>query len=177
LTEKELVQRCIKGNREAQRELFDKYSGRLHTVCRRYARDEPEAEDFLQEGLIVIYKKLNTFKFKGSLMGWMRTVVVNVSLRQLQKRKKNLAQDIDQINEPGFEQDMLAALTQEEILKEIQKLPEGYRIVFNLYVIEGYKHNEIAKMLEIGESTSRSQLTKARRLLQKSLMHLQSIFI
>jgi len=141
-------------------------------------RDDLEAEDVLQEGFVLIFKKLDTFEFKGALFNWMRMVVVNVALRKLQKRsRKDTIYNLDDVVEPSTDEDQISALAAEEILALIQELPDGYRSVFNLYVVEGYKHNEIAEKLNIGESTSRSQLTKAKRMLQKSLTGLKSVMI
>ena len=154
------------------------YSGKLFTVCRRYTKDDLEAEDVIQDGFVLIFKKLNTFQFKGSLYNWMRTIMVNVALRKLQKKsRRDTSYNLEEVREPIYEADYIANMSAEEILGHIQRLPEGYRNVFNLYVMEGYKHHEIAQMLKIGESTSRSQLTKARKMLQKSLAGLKYMLI
>jgi RNA polymerase sigma-70 factor (ECF subfamily) len=161
-----------------QKLLFDKYSSKLFTVCRRYTRDDLEAEDVMQEAFVLVFKKLDTFEFKGSLQNWMRTIMVNVALRKLQKKsRRDTSYNLEQIEEPSYEEDFIASMSADEIIKHVQRLPDGYRNVFNLYVIEGYKHNEIGELLNIGESTSRSQLTKARRMLQKSLEGLKYMLI
>ena len=168
MDDRQLVEGCLKGQSEMQKLLYDKYSSKLFTVCRRYTRDDLEAEDVIQEGFVLVFSKLDTFGFKGSLYNWMRTVMVNVALRKLQKKsRRDTSYNLEQVPEPTYEDDVIATLSAEEIITHVQQLPDGYRNVFNLYVIEGYKHNEIAKLLDIGESTSRSQLTKARRMLQK----------
>lgn len=173
-----LIEGCLKGQSHMQKLLYDKYSGKLFTVCRRYTKDGLEAEDVIQEGFILVFKKLDTFRFKGSLYGWMRTIMVNVALRKLQKKsRKDTSYNLEQINEPSYEIDVIASMSAEEIIKHVQALPTGYRNVFNLYVMEGYKHHEIAELLNIGESTSRSQLTKARRMLQKALHGLKYMLI
>ncbi len=178
MDDRQLISGCLKGEPTMQRQLFDKYGGKLFTVCRRYTRDDLEAEDILQEGFVLVFKKLDTFGFKGSLYNWMRTIMVNVALRKLQKKgRKETIYNLDEVYEPSFEEQHIASLAAEEIMEHIQQLPDGYRNVFNLYVIEGYKHHEIAEKLEIGESTSRSQLTKARRMLQKSLEGLKYMLI
>ena len=178
MDDRQIVEGCLKGHGSTQKLLFDKFSGKLFTVCRRYTKDDLEAEDVMQEGFVLVFKKLDTFQFKGSLHNWMRTIMVNVALRKLQKKsRRDTSYNLDQIEEPSYEANIIASMSAEEIIKHVQKLPEGYRNVFNLYVIEGYKHNEIGKLLNIGESTSRSQLTKARRMLQKSLEGLKYVLI
>lgn len=178
MEDKQIVSGCIEGDAAIQKILFDKYSSRLFTVCRRYCRDDLEAEDVLQEGFVLIFRKIDTFGFRGSLYGWMRTIMVNVALRMIQKKsRRDTIYNFEDAAEPMHDEDVISNLSAEEIIQHVQNLPEGYRNVFNLYVVEGYKHHEIAEMLEIGESTSRSQLTKARRMLQKSLAGLKYMFI
>lgn len=178
MDDRQIVAGCLKGDEKLQKLLYDKYSGKLFTVCRRYTRDDLEAEDVLQDGFVLVYNKLDSFAFKGSLYGWMRMIMVNVALRKLQKKsRRDTNYILDQIEEPSYETDHIAVMSAEEILEHVRELPDGYRNVFNLYVIEGYKHNEIAELLDIGESTSRSQLTKARRMLQKSLEGLKYMLI
>ena len=178
MDDRQIVAGCLKGEAAMQKLLFDTYSGKLFTVCRRYTRDDLEAEDVLQEGFVLVFKKLDTFGFKGALYNWMRMIMVNVALRKLQKKsRKDTVYNLQEVSEPAFEEDHIASMSAEEILSHVQKLPEGYRNVFNLYVVEGFKHHEIAEKLNIGESTSRSQLTKARRMLQKSLAGLKYMLI
>lgn len=178
LEDKKIVSGCIEGDAAVQKLLFEKYSGRLFSVCRRYCRDDLEAEDVLQEGFVLIFNKIDTFSFRGSLFNWMRTIMVNVALRKIQKKsRRDTIYNFEEAPEPVYNEDFIANLSADEIIQHVQRLPEGYRNVFNLYVIEGYKHHEIAEMLDIGESTSRSQLTKARKMLQKSLAGLKYVFI
>ncbi len=161
-----LIQACIKANKSAQKELYNRYGPQLYTICRRYAMDGYEADDFMQEGFLIIYKKLHTYKGTGNFKGWLRRVMVNSCLRQIQKRK--LTSDIheEQCSMPNrYQANALDRLQEEDLIQLINQLPDGYRMVFNLYVIEGYKHKEIAKLLSIEESTSRSQLTKAKKYL------------
>lgn len=146
------------------------------TVCRRYAGDPTEAEDMLQESFIRIFSNIAQYRFDGSLEGWIRRIVINTALRILQKKKLRFS-DIDE--ELDLQQSMtvdaFTALSAEELLKLISGLPDGYRIVFNLYVLEGYDHNEIATMLDINASTSRSQLAKARKVLQTQIENLAKL--
>ena len=146
------------------------------TVCRRYARDLHEAEDILQEAFIRIFKNVGQYRFEGSLEGWIRRIVVHTALRVLQTGKVRLTEMDEQIGaDHPVDAEALTALHTEELLKLVSALPDGYRIVFNLYVLEGYDHNEIAAMLKITAGTSRSQLAKARRLLQTQIENLQKL--
>ena len=170
MKDQQLVRACINSDRNAQKFLFDKYAEKMMAVCRRYARNQMDAEDIMQGGFVRVFEKLHTFKFKGSLEEWIRRIMVNMAIRHYQKvsYKREVIGVEDHQNAP-VEAEVLHHMSETEILKEIDKLPDGYRIVFNLYVIEEYKHFEISEMLGIGESASRSQLVKARKLLQKSL--------
>lgn len=173
-TEKELVALCLKGDRISCKELFDLYSKKMMSLCYRFARDKNEAEDMLQEGFIRIFNKLDLYSGEGSLEAWMRRVMINTALKY---RQKNIGRhnynELD-TNSHLFDPSptIIDELSREEITKLIHELPSGYKTVFNLYVIEGYSHKEIAEMLGIGESTSRSQLVKARALLKDQLLKL-----
>jgi RNA polymerase sigma factor (sigma-70 family) len=140
-------------------------------LCMRYAQDRAEAEDMLQEGWIRVFDNIKSFRFQGSLEGWIRKVMVTTALKQLRKAKPteelNFSHDFEESPELP---DAIAHLQEQEIIRHIEGLPEGYRIVFNLYVIEGYRHTEIAELLGIEESTSRSQLVKARKWLQEKIL-------
>lgn len=176
LTESELVKGCIREDKFCQRELFCRYSGKMMTVCLRYARHRHEAEDMLQDAFIRVFDHLFQFEHKGSLEGWIRRIVVTTALKYYQRvrfqREETGSETIpDQITEP----DALSNLGEAEILKLIAALPDGYRLVFNLYVMEGYSHKEIAEQLHIQESTSRSQLVKARGMLQEQIIQLYQI--
>ena len=178
MTEAEIIKGCIQKNVRCQRLLFDAYAGRLMTVCLRYAGDIPEAEDMLQDSFIRIFEAIHQYRFEGSFEGWLRKVVVNICLKTLQKRKIKFA-DISMLEATtdAAQQQAIGNLTEDELIKLISGLPDGYRIVFNLYVIEGYSHDEIAQMLNIEAATSRSQLSKARKMLQKQILLHQKIAI
>lgn len=168
MTERELIEGCKKGKRHCEREIFYRYAGRLLTVCRRYARHPMEAEDWLQDGFVRIFEKIGQFNYEGSFEGWMRRVVINVALRHLQKADfRNSPADLSDDLDVSVDPEVVSRLSEENLLQLINKLPDGYKLVFNLHAIEGFSHQEIAVMLQIEESTSRSQLTKARRLLQR----------
>ncbi len=158
--------------------LFTMFAGKMMAVCLRYARSQEEAEDMLQEGFIRVFSNLQQFKFEGSFEGWIRRVMVNNALKALEKKKINFLEvsgkhEYSQSLEPAA----YTGLGEEELLKMINALPDGYRVVFNLNVIEGYSHEEIGKMLNIQPSTSRSQLVKARKMLQKQVLQLQKIAV
>lgn len=171
-----LVTGCVKQDPIAQKELVEKFSSMLYTVCLRYMGDSHTAKDILQDSFIRIFKGIHTFDSeRGSLQGWMRRVTINVALKQIKKNKKRQESEIGD-NEIGMEKqpvitDQLAA---EDLLKVVQTLPEGYRQIFNLSVVEGYNHREIGKMLDIEEVTSRSQLSRAKQLLRKKLQNMQT---
>jgi RNA polymerase sigma-70 factor (ECF subfamily) len=159
--------------------LFETYAGRLLTICRRYATDNGEAEDVLQESLVKIFNNLDQFRFECPLEGWMRRIVVNTALRSCKKNKIHF-QDINENvldNHQSFDPSVYGELGEEDILKIICRLPDGYKMVFNLYVIDGYSHEEIATMLGIREGTSRSQLAKARRLLQRLILERNKVMV
>ncbi len=148
----------------------------MMTVCRRYLRDPKEAEDILQEAFIKVFMSLSRYRHEGSLEGWIRRIVVHTALRVLQKKKiqwADIEQEADTLQSDDI--DALAAISAEELLRLISDLPDGYRIVFNLSVVEGYDHKEIASMLNITPVTSRSQLLKARKALQTQIENLKKL--
>ncbi|MCB0594986.1 MAG: sigma-70 family RNA polymerase sigma factor [Lewinellaceae bacterium] len=178
MTEKELIKGCIQEDRYYQQELFRRYAGKMLVVCMRYARHEMEAEDLLQDAFIKVFDNLNKFEFKGSFEGWVRRIVINTALKNYSKKSFKQEQiGLENYPDPPLEPEAYAHLQEEELLRLIAKLPEGYRLVFNLNAIEGYSHKEIADMLGIQESTSRSQLVKARKMLQAMIIDLQKIAV
>lgn len=173
MTERQLIEGCKKGDRNCEYQLFRQYGGTLLSVCRRYARNEQEAEDWLQDGFIRIFDKLDQYRFEGSFEGWMRRVVVTTALKKFQKKSfKNEIAGMEFVPDTPVEPTVFSNLGTETLMEMISKLPDGYRVVFNLFAIEGYSHREIAQELGIEDSTSRSQLTKARRLLQQQVLEL-----
>jgi len=176
LNQKELIAGCIRGDRNCHLELFQQYSGKLLGVCIRYTRHRMEAEDILQDAFIKIFTNLHKYEGKGSFEGWMRRIVVNTALKNYHKssyQKEKIG--LEDYQEGALDPVVISTLHEEEILNVVAKLPDGYRIVFNLYVIEGYSHREIAEQLKIQESTSRSQLVKARKMLQSKITQLMRI--
>lgn len=165
-----LVQGCKNGDPKSQKALFEQFYGLLLGICLRYTEDRDEAKDVLQEGFVKIFNHIPNFEFTGSFEGWMKRIMINTAIDQYRKNKNEpYLQDIDDSPEPGISEEGLENLKEEDLIKIIQALPEGYRMVFNLYVVEGYNHQEIAEMLNINEGTSKSQLAKAKKMLQQKL--------
>lgn len=178
MSEQDLIAGCLRENRECQAIVFQRYAGKMLSVCMRYARHRMEAEDMLQDAFIRVFDHIAQFQYHGSFEGWIRRIVVNTALKKYQQ--KSFRDEIIGIEE-GYdlqlEPSIYADLHEEELLNLIAQLPDGYRVVFNLYAIEGYSHAEIAQMLGIEESTSRTQLLKARRILQDQIVKMQKIAV
>jgi RNA polymerase sigma-70 factor (ECF subfamily) len=178
LSEKEIIEGCKKGKRRAQHALYNKYCGSMFGVALRYSRNKSEAEDVLQEAFIRIFKYIVDFEGRneGSLTAWVKTIVINTTLSHNRNNKKHhYTEDVDDVQvgeKPIFDVSSDLDLTVERknmVMKAMQKLPDGYRTVFNLYSVEGYSHKEIAEILDISENTSKSQLSKARKYLRTLL--------
>lgn len=178
MTETELIQGCVRGNRDCQQVIFRKYAGKMLALALRYAKHQMEAEDIVQEAFIRVFDHMHTFEHKGSFEGWIKRIVINVALKNFSRKRFSQEQiGIDQDFDAPVEAPADLLMGVQEILDMVKELPDGYRVVFNLYAIEGYNHKEIADMLGIQESTSRSQLVKARKLLQQKLAGLQKIAV
>jgi RNA polymerase sigma-70 factor (ECF subfamily) len=165
---KTLIKGCKKQNKDAQEELYRKYSSQLFGICLKYSRNKQEAEDNLQEALITIFNKIEQFKNKGSFEGWMKRITVNTVLQTYRKIELYEIVDEEKIQAP----DLTAPQETFQLgflLKTIQNLPDRYRLAFNLYVLDGLTHREIAGILNISEGTSKSNLSRARKILQKEL--------
>ena len=171
INEKQLIDKCLLGDRNAQRTLYELYSNKMMGVCMRYCKDKEKAKDLLHDGFLKVYTHLDGFEGKGSFEGWMRRIMVNTALEFLRKK-----------NDEGYNLDIEEAFTltssdygalemmqADELLKVIQKLPDTYRTTFNLFVIEGYSHKEIADSMKITESSSRVYLTRAKQMIQQML--------
>ena len=177
MTDEELVKGCIKEKRASQDMLYNKYAGRLMVVCYRYMENRMDAEDILQEGFIKIFDNISKFKFQGSLEGWMKRIMANTAINKLRKTDVlKGSTDSSEIDKP-LDEDVLTKMEGEEILNVIHDLPTGYRTVFNMFAIEGYSHKEIADKLGIEEVSSRTQLSKAKKLLQKRINELRKFEI
>jgi len=174
--ERQIINGCCKRDKKAQKALFDRYKSILLGVCIRYSDQREEAEDILQDGLVKIFVKIQDFAGTGSFINWMKKIMVNTAITHYHRNLKHqYHQDIDEVNETDIEgiEFEMAEFTRDELLDVIANLPEGYRMVFNLYAVEGYKHKEIAEMLEIDINTSKSQYSRARGLIRKKLFELQ----
>ncbi len=166
-----LVKACADGNPVAQQQLFDRYSKKMMGVCLRYAEDRMEAQDILQEGFIKVFDAIKSFSHTGSLEGWVRRIIVNTALDNYRRTKaKRHAVNIDDVEYTLKEEaGVVEHYSAQHLMDMIHQMPEGYRVIFNLYAIEGYSHKEIAKQMGISESTSKSQYSRARAYLQKAL--------
>jgi RNA polymerase sigma-70 factor, ECF subfamily len=172
-SEKELIRRCIAGERQAYEQLYGQYGPKMLVVCSRYVSERSEAEDVLQEGFMKLFQNLHHYRNEGSFEGWIRRIMVNTALKHYNKTAQNMDYlTIDALYEklsPNNEHSVIETINAERLLTLIQELPPAYKAVFNLYVFEGLKHREIAEQLGIGEGTSKSNLQDARRLLQRKI--------
>ena len=176
MTDKELITLCKNGNRLAQRDLFNKFAPKMYVICLRYARHRLEAEDIMQDAFIKVYKNLDQFQFKGSFEGWIKRIMINTALKNYNKSSFQKEQiGIHESYNESTSAKAYSNLGQTELLNLVNELPNGYKLVFNLYAIEGFKHKEIAEVLNIDEGTSRSQLLKARKVLQQRIVELEKI--
>jgi RNA polymerase sigma factor (sigma-70 family) len=180
LTEDELIRGCLQEDAACQKEVFNRFAGRMLGVCNRYARNSADAEDILQDAFIKVFDKIFQFKSEGSFEGWIRKIVVNTALKKYSLRryeKEVVGYELKDRDENSMDPSAYSHLSEKDLLNLINTLPDGYRLVFNLYVIEGYQHDEIAEMLNIQPGTSRSQLVKARNMLQKQIIQLQKVAV
>jgi RNA polymerase sigma factor (sigma-70 family) len=172
----ELMEGCKAGNRKMQELLYKQTASKMLAVCMRYAKDRMEAEDSLQVGYIKIFQKISEYRGDGSFEGWMRRIMVNTAIESYRKNIKsmNVVSIDDAFEQPsvGFD---LNSLGMQDLMKVIQNLADGYRMVFNMYAIEGYSHKEISEMLEISEGASKSQLSRARSILKKEIIKMEGI--
>lgn len=166
----DLMERCKAGDRKAQRELYDLFKARLMGVCRRYAASRDQAQDVLQEAFIKIFTRINQLGSSEAMESWMIRITINTAVDYYHRNKRYAFTDIEAVDADNGQYEMiLAGVADEFLIKVINELPHCARIVFNLFAVEGYSHAEIAKMLKITESTSRSQLVYARNILKVKL--------
>ena len=172
MTEEQLVKECVSGKHSAQKKFYDLFAKKMMGVCLRYTNNYEEAQDVLQEGFIKIFNKLPLFESKGSLEGWIRRIMVNTALDAYRKAKKH-QKNVD-VGSVEFMLDstdfIIESINADDLLEIIRSIPEGYRVVFNLFAIEGYSHKEIADQLGVTESTSKSQYSRAKKMLRKILL-------
>lgn len=175
MTETELIAGCIKENRSCQKALYDRFSGRMFSVCLRYTGgNRLNAEEVLQDGFLSVFDNINKFRKDSSLETWIRKIMINTALRYLMKTKllgatftSDNHEELDWNDHDDW--NVLSRISVNEIMKMISELPAGYRTIFNLYAIDGYDHKEISEMLHINKTTSRSQLVKARNMLKQKI--------
>lgn len=174
-SEEELIEGCRQNKAKAQKALFDKYSGKMLGVVLRYIKDRDESEEVMITSFMKVFDKIDQFKSEGSFEGWIRRIMVNESLMYLRKNKNMyLEVDLEKADrDPNYGQ-LSDHLEAEDLMRMIQELPMGYRTVFNMYAIEGFSHAEIAEHLGINVNTSKSQLSRARAVLQKQLIALET---
>ncbi|MFM9946182.1 MAG: RNA polymerase sigma factor [Bacteroidia bacterium] len=174
MNDEELIQGCIKGKDSYQFEVYQRYSPKMFGVCLRYCANREEAEDVLQDGFIKVFNKIDTFKFNGSFEGWIRKIMVHTALRNKYINfRKHEVNTLEGVDHPSTDEKVTSNLSLMDLMKLVNELPQGYRIVFNLFAVEGYSHKEIAEMLNIQEATSRSQYLRARQFLREKLDKIQ----
>ncbi len=177
MTEQAIIAGCLQNDVAAQRELYNRYSPKMLSVCYRFAQSREDGEDMLQEGFIKVFTQMHTFQNKGAFEGWIRRIIVHTCINFLKKYKKfNESVDLAYADYIQVKEETVPSIMQaRQIIECIRLLPLGYRTVLNLYALEGYSHKEIGQMLDIEESTSRSQYTRAKSMLENILIRKQII--
>lgn len=162
-SEQDIIQGCIKQDRYFQKYLYDCFASRMLGVCMRYAKDKAEAEDMLQEGFVKVFQNISRFEFKGSFEGWIRRIMVFTAINYYKYRARKFQEDLDvEYYDAPYNDNIIDQISAKEIMALVQQLPDGYRLIFNLFAIEGYSHKEIADQLGIAVGTSKSQYARAR---------------
>ncbi len=170
----DLLEGCKRGDRKAQELLYNTLASRMLGVCMRYAKDTFEAEDMLQMGFVKVFRKVSEFRSDGSFEGWIRRIMVNTAIETYRKNKRMLkVVDIDEVYDAPQSTFDMSGLEAKDLLKLISQLSTGYKLVFNMYVIEGYSHKEIAEELGISEGASKSQLSRARGILKEKILKME----
>jgi RNA polymerase sigma-70 factor (ECF subfamily) len=171
MTEDLIIAGCMNNDPVAQRELYNRFSPKMLSVCYRFAQSREDAEDMLQEAFIKVFTQIHTFQNKGAFEGWIRRIIVHTCINVLKRNKKfNDSVDIEFAQNAQVRESIPSILQAKQVVEAIRLLPLGYRTVLNLYAIEGYSHREIAEIMEIEESTSRSQFTRAKAMLEQILI-------
>jgi RNA polymerase sigma factor (sigma-70 family) len=170
LSEKELIDGCAKGNRACQKALYERYCRKMMVFCQRYAKSTAEAEDILQEGFLKVFKSISQFRSEARLDTWMTRIMINTALNHQRQKLYMLPMlDVAEVHLPEKEEISLAEFHLSELVAMIQSLPDGCRIIFNLFAVEGYSHKEIGELLGVSEGTSKSQYNRAKTLLKAKL--------
>lgn len=172
-TDDQLISRCKRGDHGAQRELYDRYAGKMLAVTRRYVKSLEDAEEVLSNTFIKLFERIDQFRGEGSFEGWLRKIAVREALNFIRYKKNLFVEVEDEHLDYLHHQPVQSQFEVDELMRMIEDLPLGYRTVFNLYAIEGYTHQDISEMLGISEGTSKSQLLKARRQLQDKIQQQQ----
>ncbi len=176
MQELDLIEGCIRKDARCQRLLYERFAPKMLSVCIRYARERSEAEDILQDAFVKVFNNLEKFEHRGSFEGWIRRIMVNTALKYYRKLRFQMEQSgLDYSNDEPVMPTAETELSAQDLISIISGLPDGYRVVFNMYAIEGFSHREIAEALDIKESTSRSQLVKARKMLQGLVTERQKV--
>lgn len=178
MSEEAILQDCLNNDALAQKELYNRYSPKMLSVCYRFAHNREDAEDMLQEGFIKVFSQIHTFRNQGALEGWIRRIMVHTCINTLKKNKK-FADSVELIHANSIqvrEETVPSIMQAKQLIECIRMLPIGYRTVLNLYAIEGYSHKEIGDMLDVEESTSRSQYTRAKQMLEDILVKRNIIY-
>ena len=172
-----LIESCIKGDRAAQKVIYDRLAPRMFPVCIRYVGDRELAQDILQDGFVTLFTRLDTYKGEGSFEGWARKIFVTTALMELRKKDAlKMSEDLETVKGMKTETTtQLQNIGYKDLMKVITQLPTGFRTVFNMYAIEGYSHKEIGEILGISETTSRTQLSRARTWLQNKLKEIENV--
>ncbi len=169
-----IIDECIAGKRHAQETMYKMFSSKMYAVCLRYAKNEAEAQDILQDGFIKVFKNINKFKNKGSFEGWMRRMMINISLERIRReRRMHVVDNLNSYTTQTESNSAIEELSAQELIQIIQSLPSQYKAVFNMYVIDNMNHKEIGKALNISENTSKSNLHRARNILKEKIEQLK----
>ncbi|MEI6879983.1 MAG: sigma-70 family RNA polymerase sigma factor [Bacteroidetes bacterium] len=168
--EQDIIQGCIDGDRACQKALYGQHASKMLAVCMRYSKDRAEAEDMLQEGFLKVFQGISRFKGEGSFEGWIRRIMVFTAINMYKHRSRKFQEDLDKENyDAPFDAEIVDKISAKEILAFVQQMPEGYRVIFNLYAVEGYTHKQISDELGIAIGTSKSQYSRARQWMQQVL--------
>lgn len=172
MSDEQLARECSKQNRQAQKELYERYAGKMMGICLRYSRTKEEAQDIVQEGFVKVFGKIETWRGTGSLEGWMRKIMINIAIEQFRLKKDvKLLADMDTTVTDRFNENVIMdKIGAKELLGILRAMPAGFRTIFNMFAIEGFTHKEIAEQLNITEGTSKSQYSRAKEYLQRALM-------
>lgn len=176
LVDVKIIEGCIAGNRKSQKALFEIFKSSMLGVCLRYCKDNYEAEDVLMMAFVKVFGEIHTYRNEGNIEGWIRRIVINTAINNYKKNLKHYYHaDIEEVTENRSEDSEPFELPDyssvEDVLQAISQLPEGYKMVLNLYIVEGYKHKDIAEMLGIDVGTSKSQLSRARKMIQQTIIN------